>query len=120
MRILLVDDDPEIRLLAGHLLRGAGHEVIDAADAESARRTVAAGCPDVLLMDVKLGAADGVALGAELVTGCGALTRLVFLTGATRQDQLQRMTETAAAGVVHKPFDPGAFVTAVETMAARS
>jgi CheY-like chemotaxis protein len=35
MRILLVDDDPEIRLLAGHLLRGAGHEVIDAADAES-------------------------------------------------------------------------------------
>lgn len=105
MNLLLVDDDPEIRLVAGLVLRGAGHVVTEAASAAEAEVRLTGGTFDAVLLDVMLGEDDGVDLALRLLTGPDA-PRLVFLTGATRADQQARMATAGPAGILHKPFDP--------------
>lgn len=107
MNLLLVDDDPEIRLVAALVLRGAGHVVTEAASAAEAEAKLAGGVFDAVLLDVMLGEDDGVNLAVRLLAGDDS-PRLVFLTGATRADQQARMALAAPAGILHKPFDPGA------------
>ena len=118
MTILLVDDDPEIRLIAGILLRSAGHEVVDADSAASAAARLHEQHTDLVLMDVMLGEEDGVTVAAGLLRGLAEPPTLVFLTGATRAEQIARMTAAGAAGIVHKPFDPETFVRMVEQYAS--
>jgi DNA-binding NarL/FixJ family response regulator len=74
MRLLIVDDDARFRVLARRLLGSAptadgahGVTVVgEAADAAGARELASATRPDVVLVDVNLGAEDGRALAVEL------------------------------------------------------
>jgi DNA-binding NarL/FixJ family response regulator len=67
MRLLIVDDDARFRALARTTALAAGLTVVgEAADAREARALAAALGPDLVLVDVHLGADDGVALAAEL------------------------------------------------------
>lgn len=64
-RVLIVDDEPMIRLLLEEHLASAGFETKTAADALEAKRAVAKFDPDVLIVDLDLG--DGPS-GIELIT----------------------------------------------------
>jgi CheY-like chemotaxis protein len=109
MRVLLVDDDPEIRLIAGFLLRQAGHDVVEADGTAAALAAAASGRPDVVLMDVMLGDEDGVEL-ADRVRGLTPHPPpVVFLSGVAREEQLQRLRAAGPAGIIRKPFDPASF-----------
>ena len=65
-RILLVDDEPELRRMVASLLTGAGYEVAEAADCAQARAAMAAQRPDAVLLDVMLPDGDGFSLLPEL------------------------------------------------------
>ena len=65
-RILLVDDEPELRRMVASLLTGAGYEVLEAADCAQARAAMAAQRPDAVLLDVMLPDGDGFSLLPEL------------------------------------------------------
>jgi two-component system, chemotaxis family, chemotaxis protein CheY len=117
MKVLIVDDDADIRLLAGFLLRGAGHAVSEADDAASARDRFTLNRPDLVLMDVVLGDEDGVELAGEL-RGIDADARIVFLTGSTGQSEQDRMHAMSPTGVLHKPFEPAGFLTALDSILA--
>ena len=65
-RILLVDDEPELRRMVAGLLTGAGYEVAEAADCAQARAAMAAQQPDAVLLDVMLPDGDGFSLLPEL------------------------------------------------------
>jgi CheY-like chemotaxis protein len=117
IRVLIVDDDPEIRLIAGHLLRAAGHFVAEAEDGAAAADALDRHRPDILLMDLMLGAEDGVETAAALLRGSAARPRLIFLTGATQPAQRARMDAAGAAGILEKPFDPATFVAHFESLA---
>ena len=117
LRVLLVDDDPEIRLIVTHLLRGAGYVVDEAGDSRSAAAAIEAARPDIVLMDIMLDHEDGVDAAAALFRSMAApLPRLIFLTGAVRAEQFERMNAAGAAGIIHKPFDPDSFLSLVERM----
>lgn len=112
LRVLLVDDDPEIRLIVSFLLREAGYVVSEAADAAAAGAALAAEHIDVLLMDYSLGDDDGVETSGALFRSLpGPPPRLIFLTGAVRAEQFERMNAAGAAGIIHKPFDPDSFLS---------
>lgn len=118
LRVLLVDDDPEIRLIVTHLLRGAGYDVAEASDARSAEKAIADATPDVVLMDITLDDEDGVNIAAALFRAMAAPPpRLIFLTGAVRAEQFERMNAAGAAGIIHKPFDPDSFLSLFARMA---
>jgi CheY-like chemotaxis protein len=117
LRVLLVDDDPEIRLIVTHLLRGAGYTVDEAGDSRSAAAAIEAARPDIVMMDIMLDHEDGVDAAAALFRSMAApLPRLIFLTGAVRAEQFERMNAAGAAGIIHKPFDPDSFLSLVERM----
>jgi CheY-like chemotaxis protein len=65
--VLVVDDDPEFRQLAGRLLAASGLTVVGEADSVAAARAAAARLePSAILLDVELPDGDGVMLAREL------------------------------------------------------
>ena len=79
MRVLLVEDDELLRSLTSRILRGLGHQVVEAAGTRSALELIA-GSPesvDVLFTDIKLGGGtDGVELARrafDIVPGLAVL-----------------------------------------------
>src|SRR4051812_47404173 len=58
-RILVVDDDDDIRGLLRTLLERAGHEVSDASDGHEGLRELYAGSPDLVILDVAMPGLDG-------------------------------------------------------------
>ena len=60
MKILIVEDDPDISDLLKRVLESDGYEVEMATDSAGALRAVAEGAPDLVLLDVVLGARTAV------------------------------------------------------------
>jgi CheY-like chemotaxis protein len=79
-RILLIDDEEEIRQLLSRCLQGMGYETACAADGDEARRLVAGFGPDLIITDLQLADSDGI----EVVTGLRQMVpgvKVVLLTG---------------------------------------
>ena len=85
-RVLIVDDHPSFRELAGRLLTGAGFAVVgEAADAAGALREASRLRPDIVLLDVVLPDRSGLAVARELaILGDGP--RVVLISSRSRSD----------------------------------
>ena len=59
-KILVVDDQRNMRTTLAMMLRGASHEVDEAEDGETGRDRGATGAYDVVLTDLRMGGADGI------------------------------------------------------------
>lgn len=98
--ILIVDDDASIRLLCRVNLELEGYNVLEAESVADAEDAVAAGEVDLFLLDVHVGADDGLALMQSLrARDHGA--PIVIFTGSAMFDA-QLMAEADA--IVPKPF----------------
>ena len=65
-KILVADDDPDIRALLFYLLEDAGHEVSEAANGRSAVHQVQQEVPDLVLLDVLMPIMDGIQVLKQL------------------------------------------------------
>jgi two-component system, OmpR family, response regulator len=98
--VLIVDDDPSLRLLCRVNLELDGYRVAEAQSVAAAEEALAADLIDLILLDVHVGADNGVELMRSLrKRGHGA--SVVLFTGSARLDQ---PTIAEADGVVPKPF----------------
>ncbi len=111
-RILIVDDDSDIRNLLVRLLRSGGYDVSDAPDGhEALRRLIEApvnALPDLVLMDVTMPGMDGVATCLALQSlGLGTHTPPVIFLSAlgASQDRVDGL-EAGAVDYIVKPFVP--------------
>ena len=117
MRILLVDDDPALRALLRATFEVADVAVVEAENAEVARRQIRAARPDVILLDVNMPGTTGLELCAEL-KGAPA-TRdvpIVLLTGADR-GTTTAAKKAGADAIVRKPFSPLELLAVAERLA---
>lgn len=62
--------------------------------------------PELILLDYFIDERTGVDILKELREECGFEGEVVFLTGTTSQDDLQKMYDSSASGVIEKPFNP--------------
>jgi CheY-like chemotaxis protein len=110
-RVLLVDDDPSIRLLCSLNLRAAGFEVTEAADGQLGLEQATLQPPDLVLSDLRMPGLDGFAL-AEMLRRDEATRAvpIVFLSGESGVVERMRAYALGVAGFVTKPFDPVALV----------
>lgn len=105
--VLVVDDDPAMRLLLDLLLRADGHRVRQAATVEQALLASAEQRPDLLLLDINLAGQRGDALIPLLDRGLGRPRRVCLVSS-------QPAPELAAVAAEHdvrwlsKPVDPAA------------
>ena len=91
MRVLVVDDEPDVRLVLGQALRDRGHDVRVASTGQEAIDLAAAFQPEAALVDVGLPDIDGVTL-AELIRGIVADRRLrvIGFSGFRGETSLRR------------------------------
>jgi len=102
-RVLVVDDDPQLRRALRITLRAAGFEVVTAADGRTALAEATAAPPDVVVLDLGLPDLDGTEVLAGLrpwFTG----PVLVLSARADSQDKVQAL-DVGADDYVTKPFD---------------
>ncbi|SED71035.1 His Kinase A (phospho-acceptor) domain-containing protein [Rhizobiales bacterium GAS191] len=104
--VLLVEDQPKVRLVLKRQLLRLGYEVIEAEGAEAAlTRLREGGHVDLLLTDVLLpGPTNGVALGAAALSLRPELG-IVLMTGHASERLLARSGPIAEAIVLRKPVD---------------
>ncbi|PZE69288.1 DNA-binding response regulator [Curtobacterium sp. MCPF17_018] len=101
MRILLVDDDPEIRLGFTAALKRRGHQVVTAASVESALSLAGTVAPDVGVIDVMLPDGDGFSLCRAIRTRWGFPT--VMLTARDEDVDVVGGLEAGADDYIVKP-----------------
>jgi len=117
LRILLVDDDPALRALLRATFEIADVAVVEAENAEVARRQIRAALPDVILLDVNMPGTTGLELCAELKSA--PATRdvpIVLLTGADR-GTTTAAKKAGADAIVRKPFSPLELLAVAERLA---
>jgi two-component system alkaline phosphatase synthesis response regulator PhoP len=111
--ILVVDDEPAIRVLVRATLEPAGYRVVDAADGESALRAARTQRPHLVLLDVVLPGMSGLEvcrrLRAERAT---ADAQILLLTGLEPADRNQAAL-LGAYGCIEKPFSPAGLLAHV-------
>jgi two-component system, OmpR family, response regulator len=118
-RVLVVDDEPNIRDLVRVALRFHGFEVTTAATGEEALRHAREGGPQLILLDVMLPDLDGFEVCRRLRTR-GDETPVIFLTA--RDTPTDTVTGLTLGGddYVTKPFSVDALVAHVRAVLRRS
>lgn len=111
--ILVVDDDPSLRLLCRVNLELEGHRVVEAASLAEARALLAADPPAVALLDVHVGVQSGLDLIDEL-RALAPPAAIVLLTGSSDVSAELRARVDAVLG---KPFALGELSGAVARLA---
>jgi two-component system, OmpR family, KDP operon response regulator KdpE len=102
MRVLVVDDEPQILRALRTTLRGAGYEVETAADASSALATAAAHPPQAVILDLVLPDGDGTDVCRELRTWSDA--PVIVLSAVGEERQKIAALDAGADDYVTKPF----------------
>jgi DNA-binding response OmpR family regulator len=100
--VVVADDDAAFRMLLRVNLELEGYRVHEAEDAAAVREAVGAGSVSLVLLDVRLGTDDGIAVARELRKDHPEVT-IAFLTGSAIT--LAEEAEGASDAVIHKPFD---------------
>jgi CheY-like chemotaxis protein len=107
-RVLIVDDDEDIRASLELALRDAGWDVATAANGRDALQLALAGRPpDVIVLDLMMPVMDGYgvleALGKDART---AALPVLVLTAKAIPEEEARVTGAGAKRFLTKPFDP--------------
>jgi DNA-binding NtrC family response regulator len=108
--VLVVDDEPSLRLLCRVNLELEGHSVVEAATVDAARERLAAGGIDVVLLDIHVAGASGLDLLDDIEAGEWPV-RVVMLSGTS---EISPQVRARVDGVLGKPFDLDDLVAAVE------
>jgi DNA-binding response OmpR family regulator len=119
-RVLVVDDEPSMRLLCSINLGLAGFEVSEATDGAQALALAEAGGFDLVLLDVMLPDTGGHEVARRLAAN--PKTRdlpVVFLSARTDGEDLRVAYELGAVDYITKPFDPVALGARVEAILGR-
>ena len=108
MKVLIIDDDADVRFVAAMSLRAGGQiEVLEASGGIDGIHKAREERPDVILLDMMMPMMDGSqTLAALRMQSETSTTPVIFLTAKTMVTEIQRMKDLGAAGVLIKPFDP--------------
>ena len=107
-RILLVDDEPEIRAIARMALEMVGRfEVRDFGSGDEALAAAPEVRPDLILLDVMMPGMDGIQVLAGLRRiPATAGTPVIFMTAKVQPAEVATYESLGAIGVIAKPFSP--------------
>jgi DNA-binding response OmpR family regulator len=103
-KILVADDEQEIRNLLDHFLKGQGYEVILASDGNEALKLASEKNPQVIILDIKMPGLDGLEVCKRLKEKEQTkLIPVIVITGF--EDNKMEALNIGADDFVNKPFD---------------
>jgi two-component system alkaline phosphatase synthesis response regulator PhoP len=119
-RVLVIDDEPPIRLLCRVNLEAEGMEVLEASDGPTGLEKARNEAPDVILLDVMMPGLDGWQVAEELIDGEGTnAIPIVFLTARAEARDRARGLDLGGIDYVTKPFNPVELAPLVRELIAR-
>jgi type IV pilus assembly protein PilB len=120
--ILIVDDDPEDRLLVRTMLRKHGYRVSEAEDGDEALDLIAKhGSFSLVVLDLEMPRVDGrVVLQRLRASVSTAGLPVVVLTGSTNPEDEYQLMENGADDYLRKPIDPPRFMARVKAALRRA
>jgi DNA-binding response OmpR family regulator len=107
VRVLVIDDEPDVLLLCRVNLRHDGHEVLEAPDGATGLALAAEAPPDVVVLDLMMPAMDGYGVLAALRDA--EATRnvpVLVLSAKTQIEDRRRSLESGGDVFLSKPFAP--------------
>ena len=119
-RILIAEDEPDIRELVAFTLRFAGHEVTTTSNGEEAVQQASLVIPDLILMDVRMPKMTG-------YDACRVMKKdyalkdipVVFLSAKGQDSEIQSGLEAGAEEYLLKPFAPDQLTERVRAILAK-
>ena len=120
-RVLIVEDEPDIRELVVHHLKREGYQVSAASSGEEALRQVQAAPPDLVLLDLMMPAMDGLEVCRRLRQDPATVSLPIVMLTA-KGDEVDRVLglEIGADDYVVKPFSPKELLARVRAVLRRS
>jgi DNA-binding response OmpR family regulator len=118
MKLLLVDDDPDLLTVTSFALQQAGYLVVKADSAPAALRVFESERPDLAILDINLPGGSGFDL-------CAAFRRtsrlpIMMLTVRGEEEDLVRALELGADDYLTKPFSPRTLLARVKALLRRA
>lgn len=122
LRILLIEDDPDIQKMVQLSLKyQGGHQVSVASGGREGLEKATADPPDLILLDVMMPDMDGYETCRHLKSH--ESTRhipVVFLSARAQQAEIQKGRDLGAVGYLVKPFDPMTLSSQLDAILRRS
>ncbi len=118
MKILVVDDDAELRGLVGFALRQDGHQTVEAADGRAGLAVFATEKPDLVILDVNMPRMNGFETLREIRVQSD--TPVMMLTVRSAESDQVRGLDLGADDYLTKPFSPRALLARVRAIARRA
>ena len=107
LRVVLVEDQDDVRTAMQALLEGWGHSVESAPDGTRGVERIIAVHPDVALIDIAMPGLDGYAVARKVRAELGAAApRLIALTGFGRDEDRERARRAGFDSHLTKPAVP--------------
>ena len=119
-KILIAEDERDIRDLVAFTLRFSGHEVVSVANGEESIEVARREMPDLILMDVRMPRMTG-------YEACKAMKAnpdlkdipVVFLSPKGQESEIQQGMEAGAEEYLLKPFAPDLLTNRVKSILAK-
>jgi two-component system, cell cycle response regulator DivK len=106
-KILVVDDEPQLRELFSHALEVEGYTVKSAVDGEEALAIVSSFQPDLILLDLNMPNMDGWTAASHLkASPATSHILLLALTSSTLPEEIQRGLDMGCDAYLTKPLLP--------------
>lgn len=101
-RVLIIEDDPDIRAAIGEALAAEGYDVEGAADGLEGLAAAREHAPNLILLDLMMPRMDGWSFRAAQATDPGLADVPVVIVSAAMPQQIH---DIDAVAHLHKPFD---------------
>ena len=112
-KILVVDDQRNMRTTLAMMLRGAGYEVDEAADGQGGADMGSKGAYDVVLTDLRMGGSDGISV-LRAVKETHAMTEVIVMTAYGTIESAVEAMRLGAFDYIQKPFTEQELLVKVE------
>ena len=102
-KLLIVDDESDVREFARNFFRKRGLDVSIAATGPEALGMIVTESPDLVLLDIRMGDMSGIDVLREL-RGRGNCVKVIMVSGIEDEQVVQETVAMGALGFVHKPL----------------
>jgi len=116
-KILIAEDERDIRDLIKFTLQYAGHQVIATTNGEEALASALKDAPDLILLDVRMPRMSGYETCKEIKSNKSTQhIPIVFLSAKGQKAEVETGMEAGAEKYIIKPFSPDQLIEQVKTI----
>ena len=119
-RIFVIDDDPELLMMVGMILRRAGHETVLASDSVEGSDRVIKEKPDLLILDLMMPHMSGFDVCRKIRASEASSTPIMILTARIQEADREAAFEAGASDYMTKPITSRQLTSRVERLLEES